>query len=848
MEKDKNVNSNENDYLEEFRKSLPIYQYHDEVINLVKQNLFSVITGDTGSGKTTQIPQYIIESLTKNDFENNIVKNINNKSYKEKEIIEELKNNLMPDKDKEKENYRDLNSNDLDNNDKEKDNYNDNEINKLKEKNKNSEKLKIKIDTKNTPKVVVTQPRRVAAIQMAKRVSQEKRCKLGEEIGYSIRFEDYSNNNTIIKYVTDGILVRECLSDPNLTKYNVIILDEAHERSLYTDILFALCKKAVLNRNSDLRLIVTSATLDTKQFSKYFNDCPVFSIHGRCYPVDKIYYTSRMEKRVENSVKIAIRIHLHEGPGHILSFLTGFEECEQACKLCYAKLKELETKDRKIPPLIIMPLYGAQNTDEQSAIFEKTPENCRKLIFSTNIAETSLTVDGIGYVIDCGYVKQKIYNPRTSMDSLTIIPISKVQAVQRAGRAGRTGPGKCIRLYTEQFFENQMPKITIPEILRVNLSSTILTLKSMGIDDVLEFDFMERPEKESIIEALKILYFLQAIDKDGHISKLGQEMSKFPIECCYARVLIASKYFGINEEMCTLISLISCENVWYNVNKYDEERRAFFEKKKLEFLDKYSDHMGLLNIFKEWEFNNFNEFWCRENFLHYRALKQSRNIKEQIKQYLDKVKFSDCEKFFNLKNINYLISEVDKDNEIDDYEKINTLIRMSLCQGFFMNAARKLPISNDETYLKIIDGSVVQLDSNSAILLKEMKPDLVLFTELGGSNTRAIMKQVSIIELRWISDMVNLMKNVDVLKLKGKHKSPQLNIFKSSQINNDIDLRALMNKKICDENDFSINQDNNIDENNIIERNKEQEEKLRNKALDAKERYLQRKLNRNKSG
>lgn len=943
-------NDNKYEYLEEFRKSLPIYQYHDELLKVVKENLFCIVTGDTGSGKTTQIPQYLIESLTKNDlkFENikqtipinniNIIAECDRIINKEKSKLEDLKKDLLelkakkliqqknqteePNENSNKKNEINFNLEDdlhenehidnydalklygddlrdeaLDNFLKEEeahankqkkdlkidpstdiittnadlqpdkliekkdsptintlDNNNKNNIINTNEESNNKNnieipkeksKLKSKINAKLAPRVVITQPRRVAAIQMAKRVSFEKRFKLGEEIGYSIRFEDFSSETTLVKYVTDGILVRECLSDQNLSKYSVIILDEAHERSLYTDILFALCKKAVLNRKGDLRLIITSATLDTKQFSKYFNDCPVFTIHGRCYPVDKIYYTSRMEKRVENSVKIAIRIHLHEGPGHILAFLTGFEECEQACKMCFQKLQELESKGKKVPPMIIMPLYGAQNTDEQATVFEKAPENCRKLIFSTNIAETSLTVDGIAYVIDCGYVKQKIFNPRTSMDSLTIIPISKVQAVQRAGRAGRTGPGKCIRLYTEQFFETQMPKITVPEILRVNLSSTILTLKSMGIDDVLEFDFMEKPEKESILEALKILYFLQAIDKEGLITKLGQEMAKFPIDCCFSRVLIASKFFAIMDEICTLVSLISCENVWFNVNKYDEDRRANFDRKKSEFIDKQSDHMGLLNIYKEWEFNGFQEDWCKANFLHFRALKQARNIKEQIKQYMEKVKFQDCERFFNQKTINSLIKEVDKNRKIDDYEKINALVRMSLCQGFFMNAARKLPLANEGlSFMKIIDGSVVQLDSNSAIALKDTRPDLVLFTELGGSNSKALMKQVSVIELKWISDLVGLIKNVDVFRLRGKRHSPQNSLLVKNyreSLENDLDLAALL-KRPQAKSEFEEDE-GAVDEAVRVEESL----KLRSRADEAKERYLQRKTNRNKS-
>ena len=826
------ISQNKDDYLDEFRRSLPIYQYREDMVKLIKENLFCIITGDTGSGKTTQLPQYVIEHLKACDL---LYMNNNEEGIKEEsETVDKINNNS---------NIKLYDTTII----------------------KSTIISKSQIDV---PKIVITQPRRVAAIQMAKRVSYERRSTLGKEVGYSIRFEDCSSEETIVKFVTDGILVRECLADHNLSKYNVIILDEAHERSLYTDILFALCKKAVLKRNGDLRMIITSATLDTKQFSSYFNNCPVFQVAGRSHPVDIVYFNSRMEKRVENSVKLAIRIHLHESPGHILSFLTGFEECEQACKLCYQKLEELASKGKNVPPMVIMPLYGAQNTDEQGMIFDKVPDNCRKLIFSTNIAETSLTVDGIGYVIDCGYVKQKIFNSKTSMDSLTIVPISKVQAVQRTGRAGRTGPGKCIRLYSEQFFETQMSKASIPEILRVNLASTILTLKSMGIDNIVDFDFMEKPEKESILEALKQLYYLQAIDQDGRITRLGIEISKFPLDCTYSRCLIASHFFNIKEEMNTLVSLISCENVWFNVNKYDEERKAIFDQKKLEFVDKFSDHMSFLNIYKEWEYNNFSEDWCKQNFLHYRALKQARKIRDQIFDYMSKIKFKECESFYNLKNIKYLISEVETDSLLDDYEKVNTLMRMALCQGFFMNAAKRMTNTTDSSsYLRISDGNVVTLDQYSAISVKGLKPDFVIYTELGGSTSRAMMKQASIIDLKWINDLIYLIKNVDVFRLRGKVKTPPqtvLNLYKNLN-NNSIDLYSILDKKKTPgmtssikiglnnqlqgfkdleyEKNFEI-RESNVKDGKFEEEITDHSNILEKKAEEAKERYLKRKLMR----
>ena len=739
-------------YKEEFRKSLPIYQHREEILNLIKNNNYCIITGETGSGKTTQLPQYIIESLTLVDF------------FKNDKVFQK---------------------------------------------------------SKKSPRVVITQPRRVAAIQMAKRVCYEKNYKLGNEIGYTIRFGDNSCENTIIKYVTDGILVKECLADNILNKYHVVIIDEAHERSLYSDILFALIKQVVKIRNGSLKLIIMSATLNTEQFIKYFNNCPLLKVSGKLYPVDITYHPSPMDKRVKSSVELAIRIHLHEGPGHILAFLTGFEECEKACKMTFNILEDLSKKGKKVPPMNIMPLYGAQNTEDQSKIFEKTKNGCRKLIFCTNIAETSLTVDGIGYVIDCGYVKQKIYNHKTSMDSLMIVPISKVQAKQRSGRAGRTGPGKCLRIYTEQFYKNSMTDIIVPEILRVNLASTILTLKSMGIDNIIDFDFMDKPDSNSIYEALKQLFFLQAIDIDGHITNLGKEMTKFSLDCCYSRALIASNFFNVKNEMEILVSLISSENVFVNVNKYDEDRRAYFEKTKNEFIDKYSDHITLLNIYKELEFHNFDEEWCQKHFLHIRALRQTRNILEQIKTYMNNINLRECEKFYNIFYIKNLREGIENDSSLDDYEKINCLVRMSLCQGFYMNAARIMNNSIDGLgYIRISDGISVTLDRFSSIALKNLKCDYVIFTELSGTISKPVMKQVSSVELKWINDLLIYLKNADIRKLKGEN----------------IDF-----EQIDKEEEEAIDLYNILDIKREENDKDDDKEELEKKIKEARERYLQRK-------
>ena len=241
-------------------------------------------------------------------------------------------------------------------------------------------------------------------------------------------------------------------------KYDVVILDEAHERSIYTDILFALVKAAVRFRAGGLKLIVTSATLETELFSKYFDGCPVLQMEGKCFPVDVKYLQTPANMRVDEAVNYALRLHLHEGLGHILVFLTGSEECELAVKKTQQLLVDLIQKGKDVPSAMIYALYGAQSSEDQARVFETVDEDTRKVIFSTNIAETSITIDGVGFVIDCGHVKQKQYNPKTGMDCLTVVPISRVQAVQRMGRAGRTMEGKCLRMYSEKFFNEQMEK------------------------------------------------------------------------------------------------------------------------------------------------------------------------------------------------------------------------------------------------------------------------------------------------------------------------------------------------------------------------------------------------------
>lgn len=292
----------------------------------------------------------------------------------------------------------------------------------------------------------------------------------------------------MIKYMTDGILLRESLREPDLDNYSAVIMDEAHERSLNTDVLFGLLRD-VVSRRQDLKLIVTSATMDSTKFADFFGNVPVFIIPGRTFPVDLMFSKNPPEDYVDAAVKQAIQVHLSAAIGDILIFMPGQEDIEVTCEVIAERLEQVDNA----PPLLVLPIYSQLPSELQAKIFQKSDEGLRKCVVATNIAETSLTVDGIIFVIDAGFCKLKVYNPRIGMDALQIYPISQANANQRSGRAGRTGPGQCFRLYTERQYKDEMLVSTLPEIQRTNLANVVLLLKSLGVQDLLQFHFMDPP-------------------------------------------------------------------------------------------------------------------------------------------------------------------------------------------------------------------------------------------------------------------------------------------------------------------------------------------------------------------
>jgi pre-mRNA-splicing factor ATP-dependent RNA helicase DHX38/PRP16 len=569
----------------------------------------------------------------------------------------------------------------------------------------------------NSGLIGCTQPRRVAAMSVAKRVSEEMEVKLGALVGYAIRFEDCTSRETIIKYMTDGVLLRESLVEPDLDRYSCIIMDEAHERALNTDVLMGLIKK-VLARRRDLKLIVTSATMNAERFSRFFGGAPEFFIPGRTFPVDIQYSRTPCEDYVDSAVKQVLSIHVSQGPGDILVFMTGQEDIEITCDLVAERLSLLVDP----PKLSILPIYSQMPADLQAKIFDKAAPGVRKVIVATNIAETSLTVDGIMYVVDSGFSKLKVYNSRMGMDTLQITPVSQANASQRAGRAGRTGPGKCFHLYTERAFRDELYIQSIPEIQRTNLSNTVLLLKSLGVKDLLDFDFMDPPPQDTISTSLFELWALGALDNVGDLTPLGKSMTPFPMDPSLAKTIITAGEYGCTDEMLTIVSMLSVPTVFYRPKERQEESDAAREK----FFVPESDHLTLLHVYSQWKMNGYSDSWCIKHFLHPKALRRAKEIREQLADIMkvQKMEIKSCG---------------------TDWD----VIRQCICSGFYHQSAKVKGIGE---YINLRTSVTVQLHPTSALYGLGYLPDYVVYHELI-LTSKEYMSCVTSVDPHWLADL-----------------------------------------------------------------------------------------------
>jgi len=621
--------------IDEQRKFLPVYGVREDLLRCIATNQVVVITGETGSGKTTQLTQYLREA-----------------GYTRR------------------------------------------------------------------GRIGCTQPRRVAAMSVAARVAQEVGCSLGAEVGYSIRFEDVTSERTEIKYMTDGVLLRESLRDKDLDVYSCIVMDEAHERSLNTDVLFGVMRE-VLRRRSDLRLIVTSATLDSKKFKDFFGGAPIFQIPGRTFPVRLEYARSVPEDFIDAAVRKILQIHLTMPAGDILVFMTGQEDIEATCGIVADRAGDVED----CPPLLVLPMYSQLPADLQTRIFERADEGVRKCIVSTNIAETSLTVDGIVYVIDSGFCKLKVYNPKIGMDALQVTPVSQANANQRKGRAGRTQAGVCYRLYSERAYLDQMLVSNIPEIQRTNLSNVVLLLKSLGVESLLDFAFMDPPPQETILESLYQLWVLRAIDNTGRLTDEGRKMVEFPLEPSLAKMLIVGETLGCTDEVATVVSMLSVPQVFYRPKEREEESDAAREK----FFVPESDHLTLLNVYKQWERHGYDAGWCTEHFVHAKALRKAREVREQLADIMRQQRM--------------LV--------VSCAEGAWDVVRKALCSAYFVNAAK---IKGIGEYVNLLTGIPANLHPSSALFGLGYTPDYVVYNELV-LTSKEYMMCVTAVDGEWLAEL-----------------------------------------------------------------------------------------------
>lgn len=647
--------------IEETKKSLPVYPFRESLLEAIEEHQILIIEGETGSGKTTQIPQYLYEA-----------------GY-----------------------------------------------------------------TKGDKKIGCTQPRRVAAMSVSARVAEEMGVKLGNEVGYSIRFEDCTSERTVLKYMTDGMLLREFLSEPDLASYNVMIIDEAHERTLHTDILFGLIKDIARFR-SDLKLLISSATLDAEKFSEFFDDAPIFRIPGRRFPVD-IYYTKAPEADyIDACVVTVLQIHVTQPLGDILVFLTGQEEIENCEELLKERTKKLGSK---IKELLIVPIYANLPSDMQAKVFEPTPPGARKVVLATNIAETSLTIDNIIYVIDPGFNKQNSYNARTGMESLMVVPVSKASANQRTGRAGRVAAGKCFRLYTAWAYQHELEDNTVPEIQRVNLGNVVLLLKSLGINDLIHFDFLDPPPHENLVLALEQLYALGALNHMGELTKLGRRMAEFPVDPMMSKMILASEKYKCSAEILTVAAMLSNNSsIFYR----PKDKKIYADTARKNFFQPGGDHLTLMNVYNQWADTDFSSQWCMENFIQYRSMKRARDIRDQLEGLLERVEIEVISNPHNHQNI-----------------------RKAVTAGYFYHTSK---MSKGGNYKTVKNNQTVMIHPNSSMF--EDLPRWVIYHELV-LTTKEYMRNVIEIKNEWLLEVaphyykakeLDDSTNKKMPKMKGKAK------------------------------------------------------------------------------
>jgi ATP-dependent RNA helicase DDX35 len=672
------------------RLLLPIYKHRRQIIYALEDYGIVIVVGETGSGKSTQIPQYLVESgWAENDFQ-----------------------------------------------------------------------------------IVCTQPRRIAAITLAQRVAEEAGTDLGNGVGYSVRFDDQSSPHTQIKYVTDGMLLREAtVVDPLLSGYSVVMVDEAHERNLNSDAVLGLIKK-IRRKRKDLRVIVCSATIDAQAFLDFFigktdettanapkrksrwgrrvgetaesptqpvKESPptkgtIISVDGRQHSVDVLYFAQPASDYIHATVETAWKIYREDNSGDILCFLPSGEDIDRAIRIAEEQFQE------HTQSVDFLPLYGTLPYHMQQRVFQpkdnQKQATRRRIIFATNIAETSVTVPGITHVIDTGLVKLPYFDPKTGLDRLIVGPTSQASARQRAGRSGRVRSGKCYRLYTEQYLLKDMMAQTPPEILRTNLTSFILTLKALGVENILAFDLMDVPSVDALSHGLESLYALGAIDDKTHLTKLGLDMSAFPTEPRVSRMLLESLDTGCSWEVLAVASALQVRDFFHRPRSRRPQQLLDYDTAMLEIADTSGDHVTYANLMSEMDDRDMDQEECKEKFINYVALRRAMEVRKQLARFLRK---------FGRVEAMGLVGA-------GDGLARSKAIRRCVTAGFFFNVAK---LANDGRYYTLRKRILVTPATSSVFASHSMgSSEYIVFGEtFDGPRGGIELRSVSAIDARWLREL-----------------------------------------------------------------------------------------------
>ena len=671
--------------------------------------------------------------------------------------------------------------------------------------------------------IAITEPRRVAAITLARRVAEEMGTPLGSsspasKVGYSVRFDNSTSPCTKIKFLTEGMLLQEMLRDPWLKSYSAVIVDEVHERGVNVDLILGFMRNMAAGGlegrgGVPLKVVVMSATAEIERLENFFEEgylaksmglglaqlvsrdadnesewsgitvsdqeesrvsaqqdadtvldgldyrpkkneigqrnredsstnfkpkktnksvrhVTTCHIEGRQHPVSVHYTSEPVQDWVDAALRKIFGIHQQEPmPGDILVFLTGQETVESLENLVTEYSLSLS---RDVPKMLVLPLFAALPQAAQQRVFQPAPPRTRKIILATNIAETSVTVSGVRFVIDCGKAKIKQFRSRIGLDSLLVKPISKSAAIQRKGRAGREAPGRCYRLYTEASY-NEMQQNNTPEILRCDLSHAILTMKARGVDDIINFPFLDYPSRDSLEKALLQLYQLGALTDSGTINETGEQMAKLPLTVSLGRALIAAAepQFDCVSEVIDIISCLSVENIFLNLTS--EEKKEEAESARRELYRREGDHLTLLMTVQTYAAENTDrKAWAERHFVSHRAMQAVMDVRKQLRAQHQQAQTLRQETTRQITS-----------------ERATTLVKCFL-KGFKMNTARLMP---DGSYKTVVGNQTVAIHPSSGLFGK--KVEAIMYNEFVFT-TKSYARGVSAVQMDWVGEAMGV--------------------------------------------------------------------------------------------